>query len=424
MIIQNLKMSEKNGRHRISANVRYEDAKKDVLEIFFEVSSEFKDYLKPSYEAFLFSCFPAALYHQEKRIKIEGKICPVAKANVSAAMHLQKKWFKDKCHIPIIESLGEKVLRPIENGAAGCFLSGGVDSLSNFCRNITNYPVDHVNRFSVAIFVYGMDIGDPNKPLREDIFKQAIEKLTEFTSSHDCQMIPVYTNARDIEPHWVFYAERHHGSVLAGIAHSLSNGLRSCSIALDHRSEYYLHAWGSNALLNKYFSSSYFSLESHMDDLIRTEKYKPIKKIPGALENLRVCYTIGDIGKNSLNCGHCEKCIRTKLELMVNGLLDKVTTFPDNDVTLDDVRKLKLSNPLQKEYFQALVDELPRIGRSDMAHIIQRELDHPSYTPPVWKKIREALRELDENWFKGSLLNCFRFLKRSLSGSMRAKESA
>ena len=384
MIIKNLLLREKSREHCLSADVLYEDYSKEKTEVVFEIPKELKTYLRPSYEAFLFALYPAALYRHEKRIKIEGEICLETVMNVTAALHLQKQWYEQGIQIPIIEFKKEVVQYPAENGTAGCFLSGGVDSLALFHRNMTVYPQNHRKRFKSAICAFGLDMGDPNQPAREDIYTQTIHLLKKLTSRYNCELIPVYTNARDLEKNWLFYEQRQFGSLLTGIAHSLGNRLKNCAIALDNRIDFYC-PHGSHPLLNKYFSSSYLEIESVMDAYLRIEKYKFFKDVPEALNILRVCYNIQNVTSDLINCGHCAKCTRTKLELLINGILDRAATFPDKDIPLDDVRKMKIRKYWHREFHGELITPLRELGYSQMADILQKEWDN-SRVRPSWIK--------------------------------------
>ena len=402
MIIKGLSLKEHNGRHRVMATVLYEDIAREAVEILFEVPGEYRDFLKASYEGFLFAAFPAALYHHEKRIRIEGEICPEAVTNVTAALYLQKSWHEPDVSIPVIEAHKEKVQRPLTDGMAGCFMSGGVDSLSNFCRNVTTYPADHPKRFKVAIFVYGMDVGGPHSPPREDVFHQTVEAINAVTSPFGCKVLPVYTNVRHLESAGTFYTDRQVGPVLASVGHSLANGLLSATIALDCRSDQYVPTGltpqlnqyfpssyltvdkvmdayryvirSSHPHLNKYLSSSYMTIESAMDSFTRLEKYRFFKEVPVALKALRVCFTFRHIRQDQINCGRCSKCIRTQLELLANGLLEQSSTFPKAEVTADDLEDCQIVNGVELGFVAALVGPLKQAGHGDLAAVLEKQI--------------------------------------------------
>ena len=374
MIIEDIYTSNSNGKVRVSAHITYEECARQPLDIYFEVNSEHADYVSSNYESFLLAAFPAALYHKEKRIKIDGDLCSDLLMNIRAAMYLQKSWFGYQQDIPIIEVNGE-IIHTIQGSTreTGCFLSGGVDSMASLCRNVKLYPTGHSKRIRHAICVYGMDIGDPNKPKREDLFLHTLELLNGLTNKFGCKLVPVYTNVRLLELNWLFYEELHFGSVLASIAHYLSNRISHCYIALDNRVDYY-PPHGSHPFLNKYFNSSLITCESTLDSYMRYEKYIFFKDIREALAALRVCHNLKDIDLQQVNCCRCEKCTRTKLELLGQGVLDLATTFPDKTILIEDVKKLKISKKYQTEFVYGLLKPLSDLGRTDLVKILQGEI--------------------------------------------------
>jgi hypothetical protein len=102
--------------------------------------------------------------------------------------------------------------------------------------------------------------------------------------------------------------------------------------------------------------------------LSRLSKARLLADCDIALWNIRVC------GKNwpGMNCGVCEKCVRTMLELMAAGVLDKTATFPQKDVTVGMLSQLKLRKitpedpySVQAEYLE-LISSLAAMGRQDL----------------------------------------------------------
>ena len=371
MIIANLNLHDTGDKSRLSADVTFEDSSTKSFEIYFEVSNRHRKHLRYGYEPFVLACFPVALYKGERRIKIDGDLCPELASNINAALCLQKKWWGSESSIPTLEANSFEV-KPITGGGVACFISGGVDSLSNFCRNTGQYDRNDPRRIKYGIFVYGLDIGDPNKVDREDVFETGTELLRTFLDEHGCELIPVCTNARDIESDGVFYEERHFGSILGGIAHSLAASISLCQIALDLRADY-TDEWGSHPWLNKYFSSSFIKLESTMDSFTRIEKYNFFKSNPRSLDVLRVCYNMRDIPQGRLNCCYCQKCVRTKVELLAQGLLDTAATFHDKEITREQVKKLRVHHYHDIEFLQEPIPRLRSVGADWIADYLSRE---------------------------------------------------
>ncbi|MGH8621749.1 MAG: hypothetical protein ACRET3_06390, partial [Burkholderiales bacterium] len=100
--VSKIAISENENTARLSATVSCEALEKPEQDIFFEVDIQHKNYLRAFYEPFILACFPAALLHGEKRISVDGDLCPELISNIKSAMLLQKRWWKDKNTLPII----------------------------------------------------------------------------------------------------------------------------------------------------------------------------------------------------------------------------------------------------------------------------------------------------------------------------------
>lgn len=404
MRIERLEISEKAGQVRLSARVSYETAQRPAHEIFFEVDREHRVYLRPIYEPFLLACFPAALFHGEERIAIDGELCPEVESNVRSAMLLQKRWWGGGA-LPLIEHRGNRVLTASSPETA-CFMSGGVDSLSSYCRNLSVYPAGDPRRISHAIFVYGMDVGDPNKVERKDVFTLAKEKLATFLAASGCLLIPVYTNARDVEPDWQFYEQRHFGPLLGGIAHAMSGKFGRCRLALDSRVDFF-DEWASHPWLNKYFSSSAVTVESSMDAFSRLEKYSLLGQYPESLSVLRVCYMMNEIPEGQINCGKCPKCIRTKIELLASGLLERAETFSDKTIGRKTLRGMAVNHAHDLEYVGEPIDRLREIGENEIADYLASRIKKYQEGPSLRDRLVAGVKYADRKLLNGAIKSTY-----------------
>lgn len=75
--------------------------------------------------------------------------------------------------------------------------------------------------------------------------------------------------------------------------------------------------WGSNLVSNPMLSSDVFRIKTVCSALPRTERVRRIAAYPVMAGSLRVCWGDKAPGRN---CGHCEKCTRTKLSFLALGL--------------------------------------------------------------------------------------------------------
>lgn len=372
MKIEKLEIADHQDKCRLVAEVSYESINRPVQEIYFEVENANRDYLRDIYEPFLLACFPAALVHKEERIAVDGRVCSELLDNVKAAMLLQRKWWNDKCAIPNLEVRGTKT-HTTTSSETSSFMSGGVDSLSNFFRNISLYRKDDPRRIRHAVFVYGLDIGDPNKEAREDVFEQGVARLEPLLRDEGCALVPVYTNSRNVEADWHFYEERHFGALLGGIAHALSGRFGQSQIALDLRVDH-CDEWGSHPWLNKYLSSTAVGVVSTMDSFSRVEKVQFIGRYPRALSALRVCHTMHKIGAGELNCGVCSKCTRTKIELLSSGLLEGAVTFRNKEIRMASVKQLRANHLHDLEFLEGPIEGLVNRGEHEIADYLRSEV--------------------------------------------------
>ncbi len=83
---------------------------------------------------------------------------------------------------------------------------------------------------------------------------------------------------------------------------------------------------GSHPLLDSLWRSTAVTLMNHGSWISRVGKLERIADNEVVRDTLRVCWQNPDLG---LNCGRCEKCLRTMTVLEVLGLLDRFVTLPD-----------------------------------------------------------------------------------------------
>ncbi|RJG42609.1 hypothetical protein D1Z90_12125 [Motilimonas pumila] len=356
---------------RMVADITFEQTEKPDLSVFFALPLAQQSLLRPSYDAFLFAACPAALFCGEHRVAIIGSICPEALANVQNMLSLFQLWYKHK-QVPTIEYQSLATEDMVQPNQAACFMSGGVDSMANFSRNYLNYNATHPHRFHYAIFIYGMDLGDPNLAENKATFDRTVTSMAPFLKEHECELVPIATNIRSLEPNWRFYVDYQYGSLMASVAHALSNGISEFNIALDNQLKNYV-ARGSHPLLNKYFTSSYCQSVGVFEAYTRLDKYQFIKQLPSTVPLLRVCQQPPK-DSDYLNCGVCAKCVRTKLELLVSGLLEQTQTFANKSLDAAQLEAVSLGSVLEFEFYESLEPALRQSGHIEFANILQRKL--------------------------------------------------
>jgi len=146
----------------------------------------------------------------------------------------------------------------------------------------------------------------------------------------------VETDVKRVAKRYVRWGDQYHGAVLASIAHLLSNRFERVLIPASAPA-IRLHPWGSHPELDPLWSSELVEL-SHDGAVTRAEKIAVVKESQVALDNLRVCFQ-KDTGR--LNCGECEKCLRTMVGLRIVGALERCPTMPD-EVPLEKLARMPI----------------------------------------------------------------------------------
>jgi len=415
MKIENLQSEKKENRSRISARVSWEDRNRSDLEVFFETEGEFERDLWCSPNAFFIAAAVAAMHHGEKRILIDGELCPQLKDGVLTALGWLKHWYDWYKASPSVITVEAKMQRssPYQGKPrrAATFFSGGIDALASVRWNRLHYPEEHPLSFKDGILVYGLEIYKP------EVFEYVRKSLQGLAWETGLTLIPVYTNIRYLDEDWTFWENEFMGAVFASIAHALVSRFSRVSITSSDVIRD-LHPYGSHPLLDPNYSSSDLQIHHELITLSRYERTKLIAGWNPALQSLRVCNRIEAYRPDMLNCGKCEKCIRTMLALLACGVLDKTGAFPVNNINKELVTSMEsLSGPICP-YYSELVEKMMEIQRPDLARAIEQKIEEyhqkerkkglrNKFIEPLIaydkKKLGGALRKLKRMVYPGGL---------------------
>lgn len=216
----------------------------------------------------------------------------------------------------------------------GTGISLGVDSLTTIheyssCDMPDNYRLTHLVNMKTGAH-HGM-IGYYDGDIEKKLFRQENEKAKEYCEKFGFNLITIATNLYEIcakEFNWDF--ERVHG------LHNLGTIL----ILQNYFGKYYYATGGYNSVLRFNLQKDQINYEKWLLPLISTEsinfysgnkamdrisKEKYISQFPDVTESLHVCW------KSDKNCGECDKCIRTIIQLDYIGELDKYSKVFDLD---------------------------------------------------------------------------------------------
>jgi hypothetical protein len=406
MRITNLRI-ETQPQHQtvgLAATVTWEDCPHAAVDLHIRTSAAFADALRLTPEPFVLAAMPPAFRAGEKRIAVEGSLCPELRDGLVTAMHVLAGWHDPKRRLPNLEPSQGFAPLPQAPPRTGLFLSGGIDSLASLRHNMLDLPADHPHRVRDAWFVYGFDIGRPGTPQRLEFFERARQSLEPAAHDAGARLIPVFTNLRELEPRGPAWPKEWVGAALAAVAHAFTPAVNRALIAagpeIDH-----LGPSGTHPMLDACYSSSAISVVHYLVHLTKMQRVRLIADWPQGLRCVRVCYEKWD-STGPLNCGKCLKCVRTRMALLALGKLEQAVEFPDEPITAGQVLELHMTWPSLMPFSHEMRDALRACGRQDLADALQRQIDECARAR-AWQSdrgLKGALRRFDRRFLRGTLL--------------------
>jgi len=382
MRIEDLKLKKHADNLRAVATIIWEDCPRPTQELYFETTEEFAHILWCDPHAFLVACIMLAFHFGEERILIEGEICPDLQNGLNTVMNWMRLWWYEPTK-NLVEIEGKrrfKFQRPRIPDRAGVFFSGGIDALATLRANRISYTSDHPGSIKDGLLVCGLEIEE------RSVFGYVLDSMSVLAKDAGIDIIPIDTNIRSLGPEtnedfWGnFWLTEFMGASLSAVAHAFSKRLTEVSISSCHDIPNVI-PYSSHPLINPSYSSSSLRIRHEGITLSRFEKTKLVSEWDLALQHLRVCNKTKLYQADLLNCGKCEKCVRTMLALEALGVLQKTGAFPVREVTEDLVKKAVFLSRSNVPLYRELIKPLREAGRQDLVHAIEQKLalfDRPS----------------------------------------------
>ena len=283
-----------DGLNRVVARVAGQD-------VFFESSAE----LTPKVEALLCAfLLPAMARHKDLTIQAPVSRCLIR--NLTDARATIREWWPDFGGGGI--EAANQIERPPAD-AAGLFFTGGVDSTYALHR-----LKDHVN---ALIYVEGFDV-PPTDTWRLEAVRRWHRSASAFCG------LPLLTLRTNLRRHRLFRWPAWgltHVAALAAAAHCLARHLHTVYVAASDVPPPH----GSNPSLDPAWSSEDTTLVNVGAELSRLERVRAIAGWEASRGRIRVCW---ENRRGTLNCGRCEKCVRTQLQFLVAGYPEGFVPLP------------------------------------------------------------------------------------------------
>jgi hypothetical protein len=418
MRIENLTQTQSATTARVEATIIWEDSQRPTRTVFFETTAAYADALTCDPHAFLTAAVIPAMQHGEKRVKIDAAVCPDLLHGLLTNMSWLRAWYPtDLKRVSLETGPAPWQARSGGQSRSASFLSGGIDSLATLRTNRLAYSSDHPGAIKDCLIVHGFDIGGLEmQGEEEESFQRAIASLQPIASDGQVELIPIQTNIRHLDDDVYFWMYKLHGAALAAVAHAFSRRLGRVYIGSTVNIPY-IDPWGSHPLLDPNYSSSNLQTRHDSIRLSRLDKVRVIADWEVALCNLRVC-TMNP--PDQLNCGKCEKCIRTMTELLALGKLAQAASFPVHDVSPELLNTIEITTDHQEAWYLEMIEPLAARGRPDLVEAIKRKSSefrrHLAWDQE--KDWKGTVKRFDRKYLGSSMYKSYKSL-RALSNTAR-----
>jgi hypothetical protein len=372
MHIKNFKLERIHGLVRCAALVKWEDCELPDKEVFIETEARFGEDIAPNPHSFLIGCLIPALHFGEKRIRLDGEVCPMLLEGLETAMAIIKEWTGGEYEPLHIEVPARRIPRGAKRPPrAASFLSGGMDSLAALRLNHRRYPEAHPGYIKDCFLIHGFDIGGVvERGMKYHVFERAKAAMASVAEDAAVTLIPVYTNLRHLCDERELWLEKFFGAVLAAVAHAFDVRLNLVFVPSSYDIPN-LVPCGSHPLLDPEYSSYNLGIRHRDHALSRLEKLIIIAGWDAAFQNFRVC--LANV-KDRLNCGRCEKCVRTMIGLLAIDALHKTKAFVEDDVTPEMLSAFNIKIRHRPPFYRELLPLLRERGRDDLVKTIEKKL--------------------------------------------------
>jgi len=411
MRIEGLRTRETGDRIRTQARVSWENASREPFELFFDVPRRDAPHETDS-NVFVAASAISAIRSGERRISVEGSVCPLLRDGIVAAAGLFRSWYGCPHPAPAVApDAGFVAPRALAPRRAAVFASGGVDSSFAVRWNRQNLPPAHPRAFRQAIRIRDLAFPfDPSPERREHVETRSAHAVSVVAASADLEVTEVGTNAMAIEPDFDVFVHWTHGPALVAAGLAAGRRLSDLTVSASHDVWTKIRSWGSHPLLDPLFGTAAVDVHHEGIEATRMEKVAEIARWPEGLSALYVCGA-GPFPGGAINCGSCEKCVRTRVALLLAGV-ERPPSFPDGIPKAADIDALPPipSSRRLSYYWWELLDALRAAGRFELTEAIGRMIERQRRAD-AWSSDRGwkgALRRLDRKFLGGLALKARR----------------
>lgn len=276
--------------------------------IYFRVSSPIA---LPALQTWDFAVVAAIFtaMRQGRPLHVAGPVSASLLANIEEFQEVWASWFPKRYSVVPVTAESE-IEPPATAHDKGVFaFSGGVDATYSLLRHVRRQAGRRNVEPVTTVLIHGFDIGLESR----SGFETALAGARAMTARLDVPVSSVETNwRRDLCYDW----EMEHGAGIMACLAQFSGIAGVAVVGGDEGYEMIDIPWGSNPVSSPLLSSRAFGLRLEGMGSTRTERVAFILDNSDLAPQLRVCW---EEGRTGLNCGRCEKCIRTQVNILAAG---------------------------------------------------------------------------------------------------------
>jgi len=378
MKLRNLQDETLQGLRRISMELDWEDVDRPRQLLYFEAMGETARLMQPNPNAFAIACLPLAIWLGEKRLEVEGRLCTRLRSGLRVINRVVCDWFPDRAMVEVQPTDGfHPTMPPIERRTA-TLLSGGVDGLTTLRINRLDYPLDHPESIRACITLFGInkfDIDEKGEqvPDRLAAFDLLLQRLQTLGEAEHFDVHPVRTNVRSLAPNYYYWTRIGFGAGHSAVCQLFQGYFDKVLLASDGAGPNPSPV-AAHPLFNHHFSTDAVRIQGEQDEMDRVEKIRILADWEYGRRFMQPCHYVRIPKNNAINCGRCEKCVRTMLTLIGLNRLADVDAFEENDLKARHVFLIPVNSTEKAKLLRQSIPLLQQVGRRDLIWAIRARL--------------------------------------------------
>jgi hypothetical protein len=237
-------------------------------------------------------------------------------------------------------------------------------------RNHRLYDPDDAAYVREVLFIHGFDIGKRARDPENARYQMMLRRLEPIVADRGLRLVTCRTNLRHLPSKRDFWENRHSGAGLAAVGHAAVFGPALLFVGASWPTEHQV-PWGSHPAIDGLFSSQRITVIHDGSRFSRLQKVIDLASWPIALAALRVCPA--NAGSRP-NCGECEKCLRTRLELLAAGIAETEAFGPS--ITPKDIADTDVLGTVGDRviFYEDLLEPLRARGHHELCRALERKM--------------------------------------------------